>query len=54
MKLLQCIVCDGEIDIINSDRSVNKKVKCKSCGFTNIESQPKTPEVLVIRRRSHE
>lgn len=54
MKLLSCIICDGEIDIINNDLSINKKVKCKSCGFSNFESQVKTPEVLVIRKRNND
>lgn len=54
MKLLSCIVCDGEIDIVNNDRSVTKKVKCKSCGFANFESPAKVPEVLIIRKRNND
>jgi len=54
MKLLSCIICDGEVDIINNDYNVNKKVKCRSCGFSNFESQQKAPEVLIIRKRNTE
>ncbi len=50
MKILKCIICNGEVDIISSDRSIIKKIKCKKCGFTNhIES--KEPEIIVIRKR---
>lgn len=54
MKLLQCALCKGEVDIINSDKSINKKIKCKECGFTNIEPISKSPEVLVIRKRNYD
>ena len=50
MKLLKCKLCLGEVDLINPhDRSIHKKIKCRSCEFTN--SEPKSPEVVVIRRR---
>lgn len=50
MKLLKCKLCSGEVDIIGNERSINKKIKCKKCGFTN-ESECKFPEVVVIRKR---
>ena len=51
MKFLRCIVCKGEVDIINNDRSINKKIKCHKCGFTN--SPPaKEPEIIVIKKRT--
>jgi hypothetical protein len=44
---------NGELDILNSDSSINKKVKCKNCGFTNLHSsEKKEPEVVIIRRRT--
>lgn len=50
MKLLKCKLCLGEVDIIGNERAMNKKVKCRKCGFTN-ENENKGPEVLVIRKR---
>lgn len=52
MELLRCKLCHGEMDIINSERSVNKKVQCRQCGFNNLETLEKRgPEVIVIRKR---
>jgi hypothetical protein len=52
MKLLKCKICMGEVDLVGNDRSVNRKVKCRKCGFTNeaVESN-KGPEIVVIRKR---
>lgn len=53
MKLLKCKVCGGEVEIINNDRSVNKKIKCLDCGFNNIdENTSKKIEIVVLKRRS--
>jgi len=49
MKFLKCIVCKGEVDIINNDHSTNKKIKCNKCGFTNSQAT-KEPEIIVIRK----
>jgi hypothetical protein len=38
----------GEVDLINNDHSVNRKVKCRKCDFTN---ENKGPEIVVIRKR---
>ena len=53
MKLLKCKLCSGEVDIVGNEKAINKKVKCKKCGFTNgsTDSEQKFPEVLVIRKR---
>jgi DNA-directed RNA polymerase subunit RPC12/RpoP len=52
MKILKCIVCDGEIDIINEDNSIFKKVKCRKCGFTNLvpKKETKYPEIIIRRK----
>ncbi len=50
MKLLKCKICLGEVDIVGNDRSINKKIKCRKCGFSN-EMENKGPEIVVIRRR---
>jgi hypothetical protein len=51
MKLLKCKICLGEVDLVNSaDRSINRKVKCRKCGFTN-ENERTGPEVVIIRKR---
>lgn len=52
MKLLRCLLCRGEMDIVGGERSIHKKVKCRECGFTNEnEPQRKMPEVVVIKKR---
>lgn len=50
MKLLKCKICLGEVDIVGNDRSVNKKTKCRKCGFSS-EPENKGPEVVIIRKR---
>jgi len=57
MKLLKCIICDNEIILVDpTDRSINRKIKCKKCGFTNYlahsDQQKKEPEIIIIRKRS--
>ncbi len=52
MELLRCKLCLGEMDIVANEYSINKKVRCRQCGFNNAEVQDKKePEVLVIRKR---
>ena len=52
MKLLKCKICKGEIEIIGSEHSINKKIKCTKCGFNNLkEPQNVMPEVIVVRKR---
>lgn len=51
MKLLKCRVCGGEVDIIDSDRSVNKKIKCLKCGFSNDDLPQKKPEIVIMKKR---
>lgn len=54
MKILLCVACRGELDVIDN-HGIVKIVKCKSCGLTNAESAKlKEPEVLVIRKRNRE
>lgn len=51
MKFIQCMFCKGELEILpEKGSSIRKKVKCTNCGFTN-GSEPKEPEVVIIRRR---
>lgn len=53
MKLLRCKLCRGEMDIVGGERAINKKVKCRSCGYNNeSETDYKQPEVVIIRKRS--
>lgn len=51
MKLLRCLLCRGELDIIDEDFFVNKKVKCRDCGFNNKNVDKKSPEITIIRKR---
>lgn len=40
------------MDIVGGERAINKKVKCRQCGYSNEnENDRKGPEVVVIRRR---
>lgn len=51
MKLLHCLLCEGELDIIGEE-GYRKIVKCKKCGFNSGETKhKKEPEVVVIRRK---
>jgi hypothetical protein len=54
MKILKCKLCRGECDVINYERSINKQIRCRGCGYTNEiahNSSIKEPEVVVIRKR---
>jgi hypothetical protein len=52
MKLLHCLFCRGEIDIIGGERAINKKIRCRECGYSNLETHDKKmPEVVIIRKR---
>lgn len=54
MKLLRCKLCRGEMDIISGEKSVQKKVKCQQCGFSNDTSyNNQEPEIVVIRKRKN-
>jgi hypothetical protein len=49
MKILQCIICKGKLDIIDGNGFI-KKIKCINCGFTN-DCESKKPEVVIINRK---
>jgi hypothetical protein len=51
MKLLRCKLCRGEMDVIGGEHAINKKVRCRECGYNNLDAK-KEPEVIVMRRRS--
>lgn len=51
MKLLRCKLCSGEVDFIGNERTINKKIKCKKCGYTN-ETEYKVPEIVIIKKRN--
>lgn len=53
MKILKCILCSGEVDIISGDFSVNKKIKCQKCGFDGELKNKQATEVFVIRRKKN-
>lgn len=50
MKLLKCKLCYGEVDIIDDYKSINKKIKCRKCGFCNKNLKKKKPDVLIIKK----
>lgn len=39
MKFLKCKICSGELDIIANIYAKNKIVKCRECGFSNINQK---------------
>jgi uncharacterized Zn finger protein len=52
MKLLKCKLCSGEMDIVGNERAINRKVKCRQCGYNNeSETNYKGPEVVILRKR---
>ena len=56
MKLLTCVFCDGEVDIIDNEKMFLKKIRCRKCGFTNADSknnktEVNKAEVIVIKKR---
>lgn len=53
MKLLRCLLCRGECDIVNHERAINKHIKCRSCHYSNENEQvKKSPEVVFIKRKT--
>ena len=50
MIILKCKICDGEMDLVVSNKSSYKKIKCNRCGFSNVEKPIPYPEVTVIRK----
>lgn len=54
MKLLKCKMCNGEVDIVGGEYSVNKKVKCKKCKFSNLNENINniSPEIVIIKKRN--
>jgi hypothetical protein len=52
MKLLKCILCSGEIEIIGNEKGVCKKVQCLNCGFNNEHDfKTKQPEIIFLKKR---
>lgn len=54
MKILSCLFCEGELDVLNQDSSSVKKVKCLKCDFVSpdkIEKQDDQPQIFVRRPR---
>lgn len=55
MKILSCLFCDGELEILNiQDHSSFKKVKCIACNFVSpnkVEKQDDQLEVFIRRPR---
>lgn len=55
MKFLKCKICMGEVDLVGTERSINRKTKCRGCGHTNElvkETKAADVEVFHIRKRS--
>ena len=54
MKLLKCKLCAGEVDIVGNTRLINKKIKCRKCGFSNLKEDSKkiTTEIVVIKSKN--
>jgi hypothetical protein len=51
LKLLKCKLCKCECDVVGNERSINKKIRCRGCGYNNENEAKKEPEVFVIRKR---
>lgn len=50
MKILNCLFCEGELDVVGEE-GYRKKVLCRDCGYQsdNIVAK-KEPEVMFIRK----
>jgi hypothetical protein len=53
MKFLICKLCKSEVDLVDNDHSINRKTKCRKCGFGTgeVEKSNSGPEVVIIKRR---
>lgn len=51
MKLLQCLICNGELDIVGEE-GYFKKVKCQVCDFSS-SGKPEKKEPEVITRKAY-
>lgn len=55
MKLLSCLVCEGEVDIIGQE-GYCLRIKCQKCGYTSAPSnrpkkkEIKLPEITIIKK----
>lgn len=50
MKILGCLICEGELEI-TGEEGYKKSVKCLDCGFVSGKPQKKEPEIIIIRKR---
>lgn len=50
MKLLRCKLCSGEVEIIGGEHSVNKKIRCTECQYSN-QTESKEPEIFYIKKK---
>jgi hypothetical protein len=51
MKLLKCKICLGEVDLVGDPHTMERKVKCRKCGFSNDKEKTPIVEVITINRR---
>ena len=51
MKILSCLFCEGELDLVDPESiSPVKKVKCNKCTFTTQPKVEKQLEVYIRRK----
>jgi len=43
---IQCIICDGQLEFLSNKKTINRTVKCKICGFTNLKKK-REPEIII-------
>lgn len=48
MKILSCLICEGELNIIEENGHI-KRVRCQKCDYVSPED--KGPEITIIKRR---
>lgn len=45
---LECIICNGRVEIVSGFRSITKEIRCTKCGF---ESGKKREPTVFVKRK---
>lgn len=53
MEILKCLICNGELELLDNNKElIIKKIKCTCCGYSNEELKYKEPEIFIIRKKN--
>jgi len=51
VKILTCLICEEELELISGDGVMSKEVKCNHCGYSSKYNKEHEPEVIIRRKR---